>query len=101
MMLSDDRVEEAKASRITTSRGLALMGLAIGISMDELAIWFSIGLSRLRVTTVIAVQAFTAAQLGVTTGVKIPESPRERTKRLADITLIALGAYLIAEQLTR
>jgi len=107
MLLSDDQDEEAKASRITTSRGLALMGLGIGISMDELAIGFSIGLTRLPVTTVttviavIALQALTAAQLGLTTGVKIAERWRERTERLAGITLIALGAYLLAEQLTR
>ena len=104
MLLSDDKDDEVKASRIATSRGLALMGLGIGISMDELAIGFSIGLTRLPVTTVIAfiaLQAFTAAQLGLATGVKIAERWRERTERLAGITLIALGAYLIAEQLTR
>ena len=104
MLLSDDQDEEAKASRITTSRGLALMGLGIGISMDELAIGFSIGLTRLPVTTVIAaiaLQAFIAAQLGLTAGAKIAERWRERTERLAGITLIVLGAYLIAEQLTR
>ena len=103
-LLSDDEDEEAKASRIITSRGLALMGLGIGISMDELAIGFSIGLTRLPVTTVIvaiAVLAFIAAQLGLTTGAKIAERWRERTERLAGITLILLGAYLIAEQLTR
>ena len=104
MLLSDDQDEEAKASRITTSRGLALMGLGVGISMDELAIGFSIGLTRLPVTAVIAaiaLQAFIAAQLGLTTGAKIAERWRERTERLAGITLILLGAYLIAEQLTR
>jgi manganese efflux pump family protein len=104
MLLSDDQDEEAKASRITTSRGLALMGLGIGISMDELAIGFSIGLTRLPVTTVIAaiaLQAFIAAQLGLATGAKIAERWRERTERLAGITLVVLGAYLIAEQLTR
>jgi manganese efflux pump family protein len=104
MLLSDDQDEEAKASRITTSRGLALMGLGIGISMDELAIGFSIGLTRLPVTTVIAaiaLQAFIAAQVGLATGAKIAERWRERTERLAGITLVVLGAYLIAEQLTR
>jgi manganese efflux pump family protein len=103
-LLSDDQEEEAKASRFTTSRGLALMALGIGISMDELAIGFSIGLTRLPVTTVIAaiaLQAFIAAQLGLATGAKIAERWRERTERLAGITLIVLGAYLIAEQLTR
>jgi putative Mn2+ efflux pump MntP len=104
MLLSDDQDEEAKASRITASRGLALMGLGVGISMDELAIGFSIGLTRLPVTAVIAaiaLQAFIAAQLGLTTGAKIAERWRERTERLAGITLILLGAYLIVEQLAR
>lgn len=104
MLLSDDQDEEAKASRITTSHGAALIGLGISISMDELAIGFSIGLTRLPVTTVIAaiaLQAFIAAQLGLATGAKIAERWRERAERLAGIALIVLGAYLIAEQLIR
>jgi putative Mn2+ efflux pump MntP len=104
MLLSDEQDEEAKAGRITASRGLALLGLGVGISMDELAIGLSIGLTRLPVTSVIAaiaLQAFIAAQLGLTTGAKIAERWRERTERLAGITLIVLGVYLIAEQLTQ
>jgi len=104
ILLSDEQDEEAKASRITAGRGLALMGLGIGISMDELAIGFSIGLTRLPVIPVIAaiaLQAFAAAQLGLATGAKIAERWRERTERLAGIALIVLGAYLIAEQLMR
>jgi putative Mn2+ efflux pump MntP len=103
-LLSNEQDEGAKASRITASRGLALMGLGVGISMDELAIGFSIGLTRLPVTVVIAaiaIQAFAAAQLGLTTGARIAERWRERTERLAGIAFIVLGAYLIAEQLTR
>jgi len=53
------------------------------------------------VIAAIALQAFTAAQLGLITGAKVAERWRERTERLAGITLIVLGAYLIAEQLTR
>lgn len=100
VLLSNDRYEAAKASRITTTRGLTLLGLGISVSMDELAIGFSIGLTRLPVTTVIALQAFAAAQLGLATGAKIAERWRERTERLAGITLVVLGAYLIAGQLT-
>jgi manganese efflux pump family protein len=103
-LLSDDQDEEARASRFTASRGMALMALGIGISMDELAIGFSIGLTRLPVITVIAaiaLQAFTAAQLGLTAGARIAERWRERTERLAGITLVVLGVYLIAEQLMR
>ena len=104
MLLSDDEDEEARASRITTSRGLALIGLGISISLDELAIGFSIGLTRLPVTIVIAaiaLQALIAAQLGLATGAKIAERWRERTEQIAGIALMLLGAYLIAEQLAR
>jgi putative Mn2+ efflux pump MntP len=104
MLFADDEAEEDKAARITTSRGLALVGLGISISLDELAIGFSIGLSRLPVIAVIvaiALQAFIAAQLGLAIGAKIAERWRERAERLAGIALILLGIYLIAEQLTR
>ena len=104
MLFADDEGEEDKAARITTSRGLALVGLGISISLDELAIGFSIGLSGLPVIAVIvaiALQAFIAAQLGLATGAKIAERWRERAERLAGIALILLGVYLVVEQLTR
>ena len=104
MLLADDDDEEEKAGRIMTSRGLALVGLGISISLDELAIGFSVGLVRLPVTAVIvaiALQAFVAAQLGLAIGAKIGERWRERAERVAGIALILLGAYLIAEQLIR
>ena len=102
MLLSSDQDEEDKAARITASRGLALIGLGISISLDELAIGFSMGLTRLPAVTVIAaiaLQAFIAAQLGLATGARIAERWRERAERLAGIALILLGIYLIAEQL--
>jgi hypothetical protein len=42
-----------------------------------------------------------AAQLGLALGARIAERWRERAERIAGIALILLGAYLIAEQLTR
>jgi putative Mn2+ efflux pump MntP len=102
--LADNEDEEDKASRIMASRGLALVGLGISISLDELAIGFSIGLVRLPVSAVIAaiaVQAFVAAQLGLAIGAKIAERWRERAERVAGIALILLGAYLLAQQLIR
>ena len=41
--MAGDNDEEEKASRLTSSRGLALIALGISISLDELAIGFSIG----------------------------------------------------------
>ena len=104
MLLSDDEDEENRATRITASCGLALLGLGISISLDELAIGFSIGLTRLPVVLVIiaiAVQAFLAAQLGLATGARIAERWRERAERLAGIALIMLGIYLIVERLAQ
>ena len=102
MLLAGDKDEDEKASRLTSSRGLALIGLAISISLDELAVGFTIGLARLPVTAVIvaiALQAFLAAQLGLAIGAKIGERWRERAEQFAGIALILLGAYLLTEQL--
>ena len=104
MLLAANEDEEAKASRIVTSRGLALVGLGISISLDELAIGFSIGLVRLPVSVVIvaiAAQAFLAAQLGLAIGARIAERWRERAEKIAGAALILLGTYLIAQQLMR
>lgn len=89
--------DEERAARILSSHGLALLGLGISISLDELAIGFSIGLVHLPVTAVIvaiAVQAFLAAQLGLATGARIAERWREWAEKGAGIALILLGIYL-------
>ena len=102
MLLAGDNDEDEKASRLTSSRGLALIALGISISLDELAIGFSIGLAHLPATfvvTAIALQAFLAAQVGLAIGAKIGEHWRERAEQGAGIALIALGAYLIIERL--
>ncbi|MGI8446938.1 MAG: manganese efflux pump MntP [Streptosporangiaceae bacterium] len=102
MLLMSDDNEEEKANRITGSHGLALIALGISISLDELAIGFSIGLVRLPIAAVIAaiaIQALVAAQLGLAIGARISERLRERAEQLAGIALILLGAYLIAKRL--
>jgi len=104
MLAADDEIEEQRAGRVITARGLALVALGISISLDELAIGFSIGLTHLPVIAIIiaiAVQAFIAAQLGLAIGARIGERWRERAEQAAGIGLILLGAYLIAEQLIR
>ena len=104
MLLAEDKDEQDKARRLATSRGLALIALGVSISLDELAIGFTIGLAHLPVTAVIvaiALQAFIAAQLGLAIGARIGERSRERAEQVAGIALILLGAYLITEQLVR
>jgi putative Mn2+ efflux pump MntP len=102
MVLAGGKDDDEKASRLTSSRGLAILALGISISLDELAIGFSIGLAHLPVTAVIvaiALQAFLAAQLGLAIGARISDSWRERAEQIAGVALILLGAYLITEQL--
>ena len=102
MLLAGDKDDEERASHITTSRGPALIAVGLSISLDELAIGFTIGLAHLPRTAVIvaiALQAFLAAQLGLATGAKIGEHWRERAEQAAGIALILLGAYLIGEHL--
>jgi len=104
ILLAGDKNEEDRASRFTSSHGLALVALGISISMDELAIGFSIGLAGVPVAVVIvaiALQAFLAAQLGLALGAKIGERWRERAEQVAGIALILLGAYLLTAQLVR
>jgi putative Mn2+ efflux pump MntP len=104
MLMAGGKDDEEKTSRLTSTRGLALIALAISISLDELAIGFSIGLAHLPVTAVIvaiAVQAFVAAQLGLAAGTRISDSWRERAEQVAGVALILLGGYLIAGRLAR
>lgn len=104
MLLAGEEDEEEKAGRLASSRGLALLALGISISLDELAIGFSIGLTHLPTVAVIvaiALQALVAAQLGLTVGAKVGERWRERAEQVAGIALILLGAYLITAQLVR
>jgi manganese efflux pump family protein len=102
MLLHGESDEEEKAERVVTARGAALLGLGISISLDELAIGFSLGLTHLPLIPVIigiGVQAFAAAQLGLHLGARIAERFREWAERLAGIVLIALGLFLAAERL--
>ena len=81
---------------------MAILALGISISLDELAIGFSLGLVRLPVVPVIiaiAVQALLASQLGLALGHRISERFRERAEQLAAVVLILLGGYLITERL--
>ncbi|HKR49574.1 MAG TPA: manganese efflux pump [Pseudonocardiaceae bacterium] len=99
----DDDDEVAKARRITHARGLVLVGLALSISLDELAIGFSFGLGTVPTTiiAVIAIQTLVVSQLGLSLGVRISEHVRECIERLASPILIFLGLYLLTEALIR
>ncbi|MCU1609171.1 MAG: hypothetical protein JWM45_1087 [Pseudonocardiales bacterium] len=100
----DDDDEVAKARRLANARGLALVGLALSISLDELAIGFSLGLGAsvtvpAATVAVIAIQTLVVSQLGLSFGVRISEHVRERIERFTGPVLVILGIYLLAEAL--
>jgi putative Mn2+ efflux pump MntP len=98
----DDTGEQARARSIARAHGLALIGLGVGISLDELAIGFSVGLLRLSIVVaaiIIAVQAFVAAQIGLRLGARLGEEIRERAGQLAGVVLVVLGVVFLAARM--
>lgn len=86
-------------SRVRSS-GALLLGLSI--SLDELAIGFTLGLLRLPAVVVIALiagQAFLLTQLGLRLGHRLSERVRENAERVAGVALTGLGFALLAEKL--
>ena len=101
LLLADEEAEEERLGRLTTGSGLALVGLGVGISVDELAIGFTIGLLGLDLwlaVLLIGVQALVVAQLGLRLGARVGESVRESAERLAGLALIALGVLVLVER---
>jgi manganese efflux pump family protein len=96
-----DNDDDAGAERLAAASGLAIIALGLSISLDELAIGFSLGLARLPAAPVIiaiAIQAIVASQLGLALGRVISERFRQHAEQVAGLALIALGGYLIAER---
>jgi manganese efflux pump family protein len=101
MIFAASRDEDEVAARLGQATGLTAIALGLSISLDELAIGFSLGLARLPVVPVIAaiaVLAVVASQLGLALGQVVSERFREHAEQIAGIALIALGCYLIAER---
>jgi putative Mn2+ efflux pump MntP len=96
----DDEDEEGnKVELLARARGIAVLGLGLSISLDELAIGFTFGLLRLPVVLVVVLigaQAFLAAQLGLRLGGRVSETIREGAERLAGLVLVLLGVGLLA-----
>jgi putative Mn2+ efflux pump MntP len=102
MIRSDDEAEERRIALFARARGAAILGLGLSVSLDELAIGFTIGLLRVPLipaVVLIAVQAFVVSQLGFALGGRVAERVRENAERVAGLVLIALAALLLASRL--
>lgn len=95
--------DDVPAERIAGRHGIGLLALGLGVSLDELAMGFTIGLLGLSVwvaIVLIGVQAFLAAQLGLRVGRHLGETLRERAEQAAGIALLGLAILLLVEKLT-
>lgn len=101
-MLGSEEHEEERLARFAQVRGAAMLLLGISISLDELAVGFTLGLLRLPVALVIALialQAFVLTQLGLRLGHRLSVKLRALAERLAGLALTGLAAGLLAEKL--
>jgi len=100
MALADE--DEPDGRRLASVHGWGAVALGISISLDELAIGFTLGLLRLPVALVIALiagQAFVMSQLGLRLGARVSGRLREGAEKLAGATLVVLGTVLVIEAL--
>lgn len=98
----DEEKEEARLKLLARAQGVAIIDLGLAISIDELAIGFSLGLLGLPLVVAVVwlgVQAFVAAQLGMRIGSRIGEWLRERAEQLAGAVLVGMAALLLALKL--
>jgi putative Mn2+ efflux pump MntP len=96
----DDDDEAGKARALAGARGLSIIGLGIGISLDELVVGFTLSFSKLPVAdviTAIVIQAFLAIMLGQLLGRKARNgSLRLSAERLTSGTKLMAGGVLVA-----
>lgn len=100
----NDDDEERRLSLLAHARGLAIIDLGLSISVDELTVGLSAGLLGLStaVTVIwIAVQAFAAAQLGLSLGARLGVEIRERSEQVAGVALIGVALVLLALKLLK
>jgi len=101
---SEEEDEEQKLRLLESARGWAIIALGFGISLDELAIGFGVGLLRLPLillVALIAVQAFLASQLGMRLGSRLAERAREAAEKLAGALLVLAATLVVAEKLLK
>lgn len=97
LMLLGGEGDEDRVRRLARSRGPIQLALGLSISLDELAIGFTLGLLRLPLWAAclaIALQAALVTQLGLRLGRRVGEGLRENAERVAGAALVFLAVLL-------
>jgi len=98
----DEEKEEARLKLLARAQGVAIIDLGLAISVDELAVGFSLGLLGLPLVVAViwlGVQAFLAAQIGMRVGSRLGAELRERGEQLAGLVLIGMALLLLVLKL--
>lgn len=104
LIFFDDDDDTSVSERTRTLAGWALIGTALSISIDELAVGFSIGLIGVPVILTIllvAAQALVFTWLGLTFGARLKPFVGEWAEKAAGIVLGLLGLWLAIEAVSR
>jgi manganese efflux pump family protein len=102
MLFGEEDDEGRKVSALVGNSGVALFALGVSISLDELAMGFTIGLLHLSIVlavVLIGVQAFVFAQIGLRLGSRLGETAREWAEKIAGLALIGLALLVLVETL--
>lgn len=100
----DEDAEERRLKLLAHARGLAIIDLGLGISVDELTVGLSAGLLAIPIALAviwIVIQAFVAAQVGLRFGARVGDELRERSEKVAGAALVAVALILLALKLLR
>jgi manganese efflux pump family protein len=96
----DDDDETGKARALVTARGLSIIALGIGISLDELVMGFTLGFTTIPVRDVLAaivIQAILAILAGQLLGWKVRTgSLRLSAERITAASKLTAGGVLVA-----
>jgi putative Mn2+ efflux pump MntP len=92
--------EEEEADSFATTHGWALVLLGLSVSIDGLAVGFTLGLSQVPIVPaliLIAAQAFVLSQVGFRLGARFSSQLRNGTERAAGVVLGFLGTWLVLD----
>jgi putative Mn2+ efflux pump MntP len=97
----DDADRDRRLAELTHARGARMLLLGLSVSLDELAIGFTLGLLRVPagvVVALIAVQTLVVTQIGLRFGARLGARWSERAEQLAGVALTVLGLVLAADK---
>ncbi|MBL0385667.1 manganese efflux pump [Tumebacillus sp. ITR2] len=101
LIFFEEEDEDEELERGQSLRGWAFLLLLLMISLDELAVGFSMGLvgvSAPLTVLLIALQSFVFTLLGLTFGAKLKPYLGEWAEKAGGVVLVLLGVWLLGER---